>query len=133
MSTVPYGALITMKPPQDIAATIARFREGPSLLEATVSGLTDDVLDFAPSGGGWTMRQIVHHVADGDDIWKLGIKMTIGTDQSVFDLGWYREISQQAWSERWAYGSRSIDASLALMKAIRVHILQLLQSVPESW
>ena len=123
----------TMKPPQDISATIARFQEGPSLLEATVSDLADDVLDFVPAGGGWTTRQIVHHVIDGDDIWKLGIKMAIGADQSEFDLGWYRAMPQQAWSERWAYGSRSLDSSLTLLSAIRAHVLQLLENVPEAW
>lgn len=30
-------------------------------------------LDAMPSGGGWTIRQIVHHIVDGDDIWKLCI------------------------------------------------------------
>ncbi len=122
-----------MDAPEDQAVAISRYREGPSLFEAAVTGVKDDVLDSVPAGGGWTIRQIVHHVADGDDIWKLSIKMAIGSDDAEFALGWYREMSQQQWGDRWAYGSRSIDASLSLLRASREHILQLLESVPETW
>jgi uncharacterized damage-inducible protein DinB len=124
---------IAMDAPEDQAGAISRYREGPSLLEAAVTGLKDDVLDAVPSGGGWTIRQIVHHVVDGDDIWKLCIKMAMGNEQAEFALGWYWGMSQQTWGDRWAYGSRSLDASLSLLKATREHILQLLETVPESW
>ncbi len=122
-----------MDAPEDRAEALARYREGPALLEAAVTNLTDAELDAAPAGGGWTIRQIVHHVADGDDIWKLGIKMALGNEQAEFSLAWYRGLSQQAWGDRWAYGRRSLDASLALLRAARAHILQLLESVPDVW
>jgi len=119
--------------PEDRLGVMARFREGPALLEDAVMNLTDADLDATPSGGGWTIRQIVHHIADGDDIWKLGIKMAMGDEQAEFSLGWYRGMSQEAWGDRWAYDRRSLGASLSLLKASRSHILQLLESVPEAW
>ena len=122
-----------MNAPEDQLGVIARYREGPALLEDAVMGLTDADLDATPSGGGWTIRQIVHHVADGDDIWKLCIKMAVGTEQAEFALGWYRAAPQQAWVDRWAYSRRSLGASLSLLKASRTHILQLLESVPDAW
>jgi hypothetical protein len=122
-----------MDAPKDQAATISRFGEGPFQLEAVVIGLKPDVLDFIPSKGGWTIRQIVHHVVDGDDIWKLGIKMAMGSENAEFSLGWYGAMSQETWGDRWAYGSRSIETSLSLLKASREHILQLLESVPDVW
>ena len=119
--------------PEDRLGVMARFREGPALLEDAVMNLTDADLDATPSGGGWTIRQIVHHIADGDDIWKLGIKMAMGNEQAEFGLGWYRGMSQQTWGDRWAYSRRSLGASLSLLKAIRTHVLQLLESVPDAW
>ena len=119
--------------PEDRLGVMARYREGPALLEDAVMNLTDADLDATPSGGGWTIRQIVHHVVDGDDIWKLGIKMAMGNEQAEFGLGWYRGMSQQTWGDRWAYGQRSLGASLSLLKAIRTHVLQLLESVPDAW
>ncbi len=119
--------------PEDRLGVMARFREGPALLEDAVMNLTDADLDATPSGGGWTIRQIVHHLADGDDIWKLGIKMAMGDEEAEFSLGWYRGMSQEAWGHRWAYDRRSLGASLSLLRASRAHVLQLLESVPEAW
>ena len=119
--------------PEDELGVIARYREGPALLENTVKNLTDAELDATPSGGGWTIRQIVHHIVDGDDIWKSCIKMALGNEQAEFALGWYWAMSQQTWGDRWAYSRRSIGASLSLLKAIRTHIIQLIESVPDAW
>ncbi len=118
---------------EDRDRALSRFREGPTLLEQTVSGLQDSELDFKPHEGGWTIRQIVHHIVDGDDIWKFGVKMALGNDQAEFSLGWYSCQSQDTWADRWAYNNRPIGTSLSLLKAIRGHVLQLLTSVPEAW
>lgn len=122
-----------MDGPEDREGTLSRYREGPILLERAVLGLQDADLDAAPSGGGWTIRQIVHHVVDGDDIWKLCIKMALGNEESEFALGWYWERPQDIWGDRWAYSKRSLDVSLSLFKANRDHILQLLEMVPDAW
>lgn len=122
-----------MDAPEDRAGAISRYREGPAVLEALVAGLPGAVLDAVPAAGGWTIRQIVHHVADGDDIWKLCIRMALGDEPAEFALGWYWSLPQETWGERWAYGRRSLAASLALLKAGREHVLQLLESAPGAW
>ena len=123
----------TMDAPADRDAAVSLYREGPMLLEHAVMDLRDADLDAKPSGGGWSIRQIVHHVADGDDIWTLGIKMAIGNEEAEFALGWYGSLTQDTWAERWAYSRRSIAESLTLLKATREHVLQLLESVPDAW
>jgi uncharacterized damage-inducible protein DinB len=122
-----------MNAPKDRDGAVSRYREGPILLEQAVMGLRDADLDAKPSGGGWSIRQIVHHIVDGDDIWKTCIKMAIGNEQAEFALGWYWSLAQDTWADRWAYSQRSIDVSLSLIKANRDHILQLLGRVPEAW
>ncbi|HEY6953485.1 MAG TPA: DinB family protein, partial [Bacteroidota bacterium] len=122
-----------MNVPEDPEREIARYREGPDLLERAVTGLRDSELDARPAGGGWSVREIVHHLADGDDIWKMGIKMAIGNERAEFDLGWYSSQPQTTWSDRWAYNRRSVGASLSLLRATREHVVQLLTSVPEAW
>jgi len=121
-----------MDAPGDRDTTLSRYREGPLLLERAVMGLQDTDLDARPSGGGWSIRQIVHHVADGDDIWTMGIKMAIGNEEAEFALGWYGSLTQDTWADRWAYSRRPIGASLSLFKATREHVLQLLECVPEA-
>lgn len=114
---------VDLHAPEDRDGTITRYREGLTLLERAVADLQDADLDAMPSAGGWTIGQIVHHIVDGDDIWKLCIKMAIGNEQSEFALGWYCAQPQELWGDRWAYTRRPIDVSLSLFKATSSHIL----------
>lgn len=122
-----------MKSPADKDAVIARYLEGPGILERALAGLKEADLDIVPSRGGWTIRHIVHHIVDGEDLWKLGIKQALGNDRSEFSLDWYRVLPQTAWADRWAYAQRPIDVSLALFKATRDHVIQLIAYVPDGW
>jgi hypothetical protein len=114
-------------------AIVARYADGPNQLEAAIAGLSEGELDFAESDGTWTIRQTVHHVADGDDIWKVFIKRAIGNPGGKFDLQWYWAMPQDEWVKSWAYASREIGPSLALFRANRGHIVQLLEHMPEVW
>ena len=119
--------------PTNKESIISRYIGGPTLLERILTGLNEADLDSASSAGGWTIRQMVHHIVDGDDIWKICIKQALGNDQSEFSLDWYHALPQDTWADRWAYAQRSVDVSLALFKAIRKHVIQLLEQVPEGW
>jgi len=126
----PVAVHATTTPPE---VALQRFLEGPSTLERTLAGLREGALDRQPADGGWTIRQIVHHIVDGDDIWKTAIKMAVGSDQAEFTLAWYRSHTQREWAERWGYAQRPLAASLDLLKAMRTHIAQLLSMTPDSW
>jgi hypothetical protein len=75
----------------------------------------------------------VHHVADGDDLWKSFVKQAIGHPGSQFELQWYWDLPQTEWAARWAYADREIEPSLAFFRASRAHVVQLLEQVPEVW
>ena len=122
-----------MEPPENQDKILELFKRGPSILENALAGLSDIELDYAPSNGGWSIRQIIHLIADGDDIWKTCIKIALGNEQAEFTLQWYSALPQTEWAKRWSYENRSIDASLALFRANRDHILQLLEYAPDGW
>lgn len=122
-----------MELPENQSGIIELFKQGPGILENTLSGLSDLELDYVPSNGSWNIRQIIHHITDGDDLWKTGIKIAMGNEQAGFTLSWYSMFPQTEWAKRWCYKERSIDESLALFKANRVHILQLLEHIPGAW
>jgi hypothetical protein len=106
---------------------ITDFGNGPNLLETAIAGLTGSDLDIAISGDVWTIRDIVHHLTDGDDIWKSFIKQAIGNPGGEFTLEWYWQLPQDKWAEQWNYEKRTIDPSLAMFRANRGHIVQLLE------
>ncbi|MDX1701259.1 MAG: DinB family protein [Melioribacteraceae bacterium] len=122
-----------MKPPEDKEKVLELYLSGPTILNNALSDLNDGDLDYIPSNEGWTIRQIVHHIIDGDDIWKTGIKMALGNEQPEFTLPWYWSQPQTEWAKHWKYEERSIEISLALLKANREHVLQLLDHTHDGW
>jgi uncharacterized damage-inducible protein DinB len=124
---------IDMKAPDDQDSVLGRYMEGPALLERALADIQEAELDAPPSQGGWTIREIAHHVVDGDDVWKTCIKVALGNEQAEFSLEWYRAQPQEVWAKNWAYDNRSLDVSLDLLKANRSHVHQLLGQVPDGW
>lgn len=51
-----------MNPPENKNEILELFKRGPGILENALAGLSDTELDYVPSNGGWSIRQIVHHV-----------------------------------------------------------------------
>ena len=45
-------------------AKITRIAACPRALHDAVEGLSDEQLDTPYRDGGWTVRQVIHHVAD---------------------------------------------------------------------
>jgi len=112
---------------------LSRYRDETLLLEQAVGGLSDAELDTPPSGGGWTIRQIVHHLVDGDVLWTSCVKAALGNPEGEFSLQWYGTRSQDVWAQRWEYAQRAIGPSLELLKATRNQVLQLLSQIPGAW
>ena len=112
---------------------LALYAEGPARLEAALKGLSESDLDLALSPDSWTIRENAHHVVDGDDIWKTCIKAALGNGEGLFDLRWYWGKAQMAWAENWSYAKRSLETSLALFRANRGHIVELVRQTPDAW
>jgi hypothetical protein len=114
----------------DTQTILARYANGPALLDSALAGLRETDLDLALSADSWTIRQIVHHIVDGDDLWKTCIKIALGNSEALFSLQWYTVRSQLEWTESWAYSRRGLESSLALYHANRMHMVDLLEHNP---
>ncbi len=112
---------------------LAYYLEGPSRLQAAVAELSEADLDIGPAPGGWTIREIAHHIVDGDDIWAIAIKAAFGNPETPLTFSWYWNIKQDEWAKHWNYAGRPVEPSLALFAATRQHIAQLLQAQPDAW
>ena len=112
---------------------LKQYAEGPLLLDSILTSLSETELDLALSDDSWSIRQIVHHIVDGDDIWKTCIKAALGNSNGIFTLQWYWDRPQMEWSENWRYTCRKVDSSLTLLNANRQHILELIQYIPNAW
>ena len=102
--------MTTIEQEHDPAAILAPYTDGVAQLEAAIPGLTESDLDIAQAASVWTIRQIVHHVIDGDDLWKVCIKAALGHSEGIFSLQWYCEKPQDKWVESWDDADRAIES-----------------------
>ncbi|MGB8646387.1 MAG: DinB family protein [Anaerolineae bacterium] len=119
--------------PQSQEEIFASYVQGPERLQAAIGDLSIAQLDLMTPGGGRTIRQIVHHIADADDLWKLAIKAAFGSPKHPITFQWYWDTEQADWAREWNYAARPVGPSLALLHANRRHIAQLLHAVPDAW
>jgi uncharacterized damage-inducible protein DinB len=116
--------------PVDFEEALAAYEQLPDELDVAVARLSDADLDTTRSAGEWTTRQIVHHLADGEAHWLTPIKMALIEPGFVYH---HNTWNQEASSDALAYAMRPIEPSLALFRAQRAHIAQLLRDLPGAW
>jgi len=112
---------------------LKRYAVGPEVVQAAIQGLESVQLDLKISVDSWSIRQLVHHIADGDYLWKEFLLRAAGDPEREFTLEWYWCLPQDEWVKRWSYAERDVTHSMALFKANRQHTLDLLMQVPWLW
>lgn len=117
----------------DSSDMLSLYANGPVQLRAALAGLTDAQFDLTNNPETWTIRQIAHHVVDGDDLWKMMLKAALGNSDATTGLPWYWEKPQVEWGKNWNYAGRALGPSLALFDANRRHVQQLIEQIPAAW
>lgn len=96
------------------AALLERYRTGADVFEAVVAGAAPDELDVRPFEGEWTVREIVHHLCDGELNSAVRIRRLLAEVEPV--LPGYDE---NAFARILHYRERETGPSLAAMRAAR--------------
>jgi uncharacterized damage-inducible protein DinB len=117
--------LATSNLPGVRATQIETLRLLPERLRAAVNGLSDSQLDTVYREGGWTVRQVVHHVADSHANAYIRFKLALTEDWPVIKP--YREAG---WAKL-ADSRLPIEVSLALTAALHERWVALLESLVE--
>src|SRR5512146_3318842 len=97
---------------EDCESLLQRYLQLPDCLEEALAGLSESDLDWKQADG-WTIRQIVHHVVEGEYIWQLNLRAIVGTHGIEFPMTCYFALPQDEWVKRWAYDTRPLGPSLA--------------------
>lgn len=118
---------LNQQPPEQV---LAHYEAGPDALAAALSGLDEADLDLACSPGGWTIRQIVHHLADLEAMSLGQMKMALAEPGRVY-LG--NPFSPDTWAASLDYAGRPIGPSVQLFRAIREHNAHLVRHWPDAW
>jgi uncharacterized damage-inducible protein DinB len=96
----------------------------PSNLRAAVRGLSDDQLDTPYRAGGWTVRQVVHHVPDSH--MNAFIRVKLGLTEDVPTIKPYDEA---AWAKLADAKDTPVETSLTLLDALHERWLTLLRAM----
>jgi hypothetical protein len=110
----------------DRATLFDRFRAGYPDVENALSGITDAELDHPAPDGGWTARQVVHHLADSEATAYIRLRRLIAEDDPLI-----QGYDEPEYARRLHY-ERPIESSLAVLKAVRAASLDLLEALTSS-
>jgi uncharacterized damage-inducible protein DinB len=110
---------------------VSQFNLAAEKLDKAATGLTDAQLDLANSSGGWTIRQIVHHVADDGDVWSMPLKKAIATPGVPIRFEGFPGNDQ--WADALRFNTRSIDNSLELIKVHSRVMAELARDFTDAW
>jgi uncharacterized damage-inducible protein DinB len=107
------------------AAHIQVLRELPERLTAAILGLDDAQLDTPYREGGWTVRQLVHHLPDSHANCYVRFKLALTEDWPTI-----KSYDEAAWANL-ADSRLPVDVSLALITALHARWVSLLESMSE--
>jgi hypothetical protein len=108
------------------ADLIAHYGVGPIEVEKALAGATDEELDRPVGADGWTARQVVHHLADSETNAYVRLRKLLAEDRPTI-----QGYDESAWATALHY-DRPIEASLAVLRAVRASSAELLARLPDA-
>lgn len=99
----------------------------PSALRASVAGLTDPQLDTPYRDGGWTVRQLVHHVADSHINAYVRMRLALTEDWPTI-----KPYEETLWAELADAKTLPVEVSLSLLEALHGRWVALLKSLRDT-
>ncbi len=106
------------------ASRVDEIASLPAALRAAVAGLEDAQLDSPYRPGGWTVRQVVHHLADSH--LNAYVRLRLALTEDVPEIRTYRE---ERWAELLDARSAPLCLSLDLVDGLHARWVMLLRSL----
>ena len=105
---------------------IKDLEDTPGLLKKAVEELSDEQLDTPYRDGGWTIRQIVHHLTDSNINSYVRFKLAVTEDKPTIKT-W----EQSDWAVLKDATSMPVDVSLGLLNGLHQRWVVFLNSLTE--
>lgn len=108
---------------------VRQIEEAPAQLRAAVEGLSEAKLDTPYREGGWTVRQVVHHVPDSHVNAYVRFRLALTEDDPTI-----KPYAEPAWAELADARTMAVEPSLRLLEALHERWVTLLRSMsPEQF
>ncbi|WP_151734884.1 YfiT family bacillithiol transferase [Paenibacillus tengchongensis] len=93
-------------------------------LRALIQPLTGEQMDTPYRDGGWSVREVVHHLADSGMYAYLRFKR--GLTETAPEIPTYRE---DLWAQRSDYSEEPVESSLQLLESLHRRFVRLLDTL----
>lgn len=125
----PIGPFLPPPPadPASRAAAILAIAEAPAKLRAAVTGLTNEQLETPYRPGGWTVRQVTHHVPDSHLNAYARLRLALTEDRPTI-----KPYDEARWAELPDAKRMPVDVSLTLLESLHQRFVTLLESLSEN-
>jgi uncharacterized damage-inducible protein DinB len=110
--------------PEERRQKIDTIAAMPSAFRAAVAGLDAGQLDTPYREGGWTVRQVVHHVPDSHMNAYMRIKFALTEEEPMV-----KAYDEARWAELPDVGATPVETSLALLDNLHGRWVALLRSL----
>jgi hypothetical protein len=113
----------------DVAKLIDDYAAGPKLLRDAVKGMTVEQLKARPVPGRWSTLELVCHIADFEPVYADRMKRIVVENEPTMFGG-----DPDAFAARLAYHQRDLETELAMIEAVRRHVVTILRTLtPEDF
>lgn len=119
----PHGRPSTAQERSDLIDAIAAH---PANMRAAVAGLSEEQLDTPYREGGWTVRQVVHHVVDSHINSYVRFKLAVTEDSPQITT-----YEQTLWAELPDGKSAPVEGSLAILDGLHERWVRFLLALSE--
>jgi hypothetical protein len=106
---------------------LAIFETTPARIRSLVHGLSDAQLDTPYRPGGWTVRQVVHHLPDSHMNAYIRMKLAVTENQPAA-----KTYEETLWAELPEAKTAPIAMSLDLLDALHRRLIAFLRALPEA-
>ncbi|MFN8549733.1 MAG: bacillithiol transferase BstA [Candidatus Eisenbacteria bacterium] len=111
----------------DLTQWIAEIERLPHELEAAVGALTPAQLDTPYRDGGWTVRQVVHHLADSHMNSQIRFRLALTEETPTI-----KPYLEARWAELIDGRSGAIEPSLEILRGLHARWVLLLRGFGEA-
>jgi uncharacterized damage-inducible protein DinB len=103
---------------------IAQIAQTPAKVREAVRGLSDAQLDTPYRDGGWTLRQVVHHLADSHMNAYMRLRLALTEEKPTI-----KPYEEARWAELEDAKRAPVEWSLALLEPLHERFVRLLRSL----